>query len=102
MAYHLEQLVSSGTSATDGDAVKMPTSTALVQAYLDADGGTASCILYGRLTSSSPWVTIATFTLSGASDHAEWLVDGEPWAELKGRVDTISGTGALATMEVGF
>lgn len=104
MTSRVVTLVSGGATATGTafDWIPSGTGTGLVQAYLDADGGTATVILYGRLGTGAPWRLLATFELSGANDTGEWLIDNEPWAQLRADITAISGTGAMAACEVGY
>ena len=105
MASNVATLISSTTAPVTGGAQNLPansTNSALVQAYLDADGGTATVVLQGRLSATSKWKTLATFTLSGANASDEWVIENESWFKIRANVTAISGTGAQATAEVGY
>lgn len=91
-----------GTGLTTGSVVGLPWHTALVKARLSAAGGSATVVLYGYIgANDNAPSTIATFTLSGANDHGEWLIDGEPWSHLRADITAIAG-GATATCSMGY
>ena len=74
-------------------------STTLFSAFLTAAGGPATCTVETRMI-GGPWVAKATFSLSGANDHSEYILDTENWAECRGRITAIAG-GATATIVAG-
>jgi len=94
-------LLHTGTSAvTDGGWFKMAGPLALLRSYLSAAGGSATVNVYGRTTESDPSKMLVTFTLSGANDAAEYLLE-EPRLELKAEIAAIAG-GATATAVAGY
>ncbi len=44
------------------------------------------------------WVTFGTLSASGTTAASDSIVGTAPWAYHRARIDTISGTGALATV----
>ncbi len=95
----------SGTTTTDGAATATPRDqnvTVMLHAYLSSDGGTATCTVEGRMN-GGPWSAspLVSFSLSGASDSASYVLDRDPWYELRGRITAISGASALATVVMG-
>jgi hypothetical protein len=90
------------TAQATGLIVGLPWHTALLKARLSSAGGSATVVVYGYVgADDSAPSTIATFTLSGANDHAEWLIDGEPWSHLRADITAIAG-GATATCSMGY
>lgn len=91
-----------GTAQATGDVTGMPWHTALLKARLSSAGGSATVVVYGYVgAADTAPSTIATFTLSGANDHGEWLIDGEPWSHLRADITAIAG-GATATCSMGY
>lgn len=90
---HQGTTVSAGTAKWAGGQPGV-----LVQAFLGTAVGTATCNVYARMY-GGPWSLRWTATLSGASDHAEYVLD-EPWFEIYGDISAISG-GPTATIVAG-
>lgn len=87
-----------GTTVSSGGAWRMPGGTVVLSAWLSAAGGTATCQVSGRV-GGSPWRLLWSASLSGASDHAEYVL-AEPYYELKADITAIGG-GAVATVSLG-
>lgn len=91
------------STTVDGSALLLlhdcSSGTVLCHAFLDATGGAATCTIEVRMA-GGPWRQKFSFSLSGANDAAEGILDTEHWFEMRGRVTAISG-GALATIVVG-
>lgn len=62
------------------------TATVLVQVTNDATNG--------------PWMTAATFTLSGTTSASDGVALEAPWAYVRGNVSAITGTGAAVTLKM--
>ena len=88
-----------GTTVSNGLARRMPATSALLVAYLGPDGGTATCSVWGRAATGAPLRKLWEAVLSGANDSADYLLEGEPWYELQGRISAISS--ATATIAAG-
>lgn len=95
-----EFVLITGPAIADGIPLNMRwrgDGTVLLNAYLGAGGGTATCTVTGN-TSGGPTTTLVTFTLSGANDKASYIFDMEKWPILQGHITNIAG-GALATLK---
>jgi hypothetical protein len=62
-----------------------------VSAYLDPAGTSGTAVVAGRLSESSPWRTICTFELSGASDIEMFLIE-EPYLQLRAECTAIDAS----------
>lgn len=96
-----QTLLHSGTTISAGGWYRMAGPTALLQASLGAAGGTATCNVYGRLSGGPTKLLWTSKPLSGANDHDEYVLDGEPWAELSADISAIGG-GATASIAAGY
>ena len=89
------------STTVDGSALLLQSrsGTVLCHAYLDATGGAATCTIEVRMA-GGPWRQKFSFSLSGANDAADGILDTENWFEMRGRVTAISG-GGTATIVAG-
>lgn len=95
-------LLGNVTTTVDGDWNNMRgvgDGTTLFNAWLSAAGGSATVTIETRMR-GGPAKTQFTFTLSGASDHAEAILDKENWYEARARVTAISSAVVTAVMGV--
>ena len=98
----IQHTLISGTATADGAATALRVGrnvTVMLQAYLDGAGVSATCTVEARMN-GGPWNEVTSFALAGASDHAEYILDNEPWYELRGRITAI-GVTTTATVVMG-
>lgn len=69
--------------------------------YHLAVAGTGAVTATGTVEVSNDgtyWVTFGTLSATGTTSASDAVVGTAPWAYHRARIDTISGTGALATI----
>lgn len=90
-------ILHSGTTISEGAAVEIDSPPITLQAYLNAAGTSATCNVYGKLTTDAPWKLLWTAGLAGASDTATYVLD-EKWQFLKADISAVSSATATIVM----
>ena len=103
MTVEVEALVDQSATTIAGASHQMPAGQKTFQASVAGTGAvSATVLLKVRNRETAPWLTVATFTLSGTTSAADGLVTDAPWKYWSGEVTAVSGTGAAVSLDAGY
>jgi hypothetical protein len=93
-------LQSTSTPAT-GTSVRVAQTNRTFQATVTGTGAVSATVIVEGSNDNVGWLEIGTITLSGTGSASDGFASNAPWAFVRARCSSISGTGAQAVATMG-
>jgi hypothetical protein len=99
----IARLLAAVTATGAGSAFAVPAGTAkrTFQATVAGTGAVTATVLVEITNDGTNWLTLGTITLSGTTSDSDGFAADAPWAQVRGNVSAVSGTGAAVTLIMG-